>query len=114
MTTRARARRTHLVPARSRAEKKVALTFDPVVELAGKRGRWAQVHGAAVGLKQDDEAALHGILEELVGKPAGMAAFRSAKISGRALAPARIGDQWSNAWQTADLPITRSRCRILH
>ncbi len=46
-------------------------SFDPVVELLEDAADDAQIPAAALGLKQNDEATLRGILEELVGKPAG-------------------------------------------
>jgi hypothetical protein len=98
------------------ASNKIPERFDLIVEHLEDAADGAQAHGAAINLKQNDEAALRAILEELVGKPAGpgnvppavpglkdkwntakaakvngTAAFRTAKSNGRALARACIG-----------------------
>ena len=98
------------------ASNEIPERFDLVVEMLEDAADGAQAHGAAINLKQNDEAALRAILNELVGTPAGpgnvppavpglkdkwniakaakvsgTSGFRSAKSNGRALARACIG-----------------------
>lgn len=108
-------------------------SYDPLVERLEDAKGGAAEHGASVGLKQNDLAAITADLEALVGRPSGPGGvppavpgrkavwnlakaaktttsglFGSAKSNGRTLAKAcvnilkpRLGDQWSNDWQTA-------------
>ncbi len=98
------------------ASNKIPERFDLIVEMLEDAADGAQTHGAAINLKQNDEAALRAILAELVGTPAGpgnvppavpglkdkwniakaakvsgTSAFRIAKSNGRALARACMG-----------------------
>lgn len=98
------------------ASNKIPERFDLVVEMLEDAADGAQAHGAAINLKQNDEAALRAMLAELVGTPAGpgnvppavpglkdkwntakaakvnaTGAFRSATSNGRALARACMG-----------------------
>jgi hypothetical protein len=98
------------------ASNKTPESYDPVVELLEDAADGAHDHGAAVGLKQNDETALRGALVDLVGKPAGpnnvppaepglkalwntakqdkatkTGLFRTAKSNGRAIASACVG-----------------------
>ena len=45
-------------------------SYDQLIEQLEDAGDGAATHGAAVGLKQNDEAALRATLEALTGKPA--------------------------------------------
>lgn len=98
------------------ATNKIPGSYDPLVKMLEDAADGAAAHGAAVGLKQNTEAAIRADLEALVGKPAGPGnvppavpglkdkwntakgaksaatnAFKLAKQQGRALARACIG-----------------------
>ena len=95
---------------------KIPVTYEPLVQLLTDAVDGASKHGAAVGLKQNDEAALRAVFYDLVGNPGGTdnqppptiglkaklnaamanksamtAALRTAQSNGRALAMACIG-----------------------
>ncbi len=98
------------------ADNSISESFDPLVQFLEDAADGAHDHGVAVGLKQNDEAALRTALTDLIGKPAGpgnvppaelgfkdkwnvakaaktssTGALRSAKSNGRVLARACIG-----------------------
>ena len=103
--------------------------YEPLVHLLADAVNGASQHGAAVGLKQNDAAALRAALGELIGHPGGpnfqpppypgakavlnaavanksaaTAALRSAQSNGRALAMACIGalkPRLGNHWNAA-------------
>jgi hypothetical protein len=98
------------------ASNEIPKSYDPLVELLEDAADGAHQHEAAIGLKQNTEAAIRTDLEALVGKPAGpggippavpglkadwnaakanktakTGALRSALSNGRALAMTCIG-----------------------
>ena len=52
------------------ADNSIPKLFDPIVQFLEDAADGAHDHGAAVGLKQNDEAALRAALTDLVGAPA--------------------------------------------
>ena len=104
-------------------------TYEPLIQLLTDAVDGASTHGAAAGLKQNDETALRAVLHDLVGTPTGpdnpsqalpglkaqyntakankaamTAALRSAQSNGRALAMACIGTlkpRLGNQWNAA-------------
>ena len=111
------------------ASNEIPRSYDPVVELLEDAADGAQAHGAAIGLKQNDEAALRAALGALIGTPAGPgnvppatpgakaawntakaaktaanAAARSARSNGRLLAQTCVGvlkPRLGTAWNSA-------------
>jgi hypothetical protein len=107
----------------------IPTTYEPLIQLLTDAVDGSSTHGAAVGLKQNDEPALRAVLHDLVGTPAGpdgqtqalpglkaqyntakankaalTAALRSAQSNGRALAMACIGTlkpRLGNKWNAA-------------
>ena len=107
----------------------IPLSYEPLVQLLTDAVDGASIHGTAVGLKQNDEAALRAALYDLVGGPVGAgeqasptiglkarfnvakanksamtAALRTAQSNGRALAMACIGTlklRLGNQWNSA-------------
>ena len=103
--------------------------YEPLIQLLTDAVDGASTHGVAVGLKQNDEAALRSVLHDLVGSPAGpnnqppahpglkaqyntakankaamTAALRSVQSNGRAMAMACIGTlkpRLGNKWNAA-------------
>ena len=49
----------------------IPLSYEPLVQWLTDAVDGASIHGAAVGLKQNDEAALRAVLNDLVGDPGG-------------------------------------------
>jgi len=98
------------------ADNSIPDSYDRLVQLLEDAADGAQTHGAAIGLKQNDEPALRAALTDLAGTPAGpgnvppavpglkdkwnlakagkttgTAGFSSAKFNGRAVARTCIG-----------------------
>jgi hypothetical protein len=53
------------------ASNNIPETYDPIVKLLEDAADGAQTHGAAIGLKQNDEAALRAEIKNLAGEKAG-------------------------------------------
>ena len=111
------------------ASNEIPRSYDPVVELLEDAADGAQAHGAAVGLKQNDETALRAALGSLIGTPAGpgnvppatsgakaawnaakaaktaaTAGARSARSNGRLLAQTCVGvlkARLGNSWNSS-------------
>lgn len=107
----------------------IPLSYEPLVQWLTDAVDGASIHGAAVGLKQNNEAALRAVLNDLVGDPGGpdgqpppsiglkarynvakanksamTAALRTAQSNGRALAMACVGTlkpRLGNQWNPA-------------
>lgn len=71
------------------ANNTIPVSYDPVVQLLSEAVDGARGHGAEVGLKQNDEAALRGVLEDLVGTRGGREGGRPAEPGFKA--------QWNQA-----------------
>ena len=107
----------------------IPLSYEPLVQLLTDAVDGASIHGAEVGLKQNDEAALRAALYDLIGDPGGAdgqpppsiglkarfnvakarksamtAALRTVQSNGRSLAMACIGTlklRLGNQWNSA-------------
>jgi hypothetical protein len=53
------------------ADNSIPRNYDQIVQMLENAADGAKTHGVAIGLKQNDEAALRAALTALVGKPAG-------------------------------------------
>jgi hypothetical protein len=71
------------------ADNRIPTTYPRLVQLLEDAADGAHTHGAAIGLKQNDEAAIRADLEALVGKPAGPGNVPPAEPG--------LKDKWDNA-----------------